>query len=68
MAKKIGFISESGKLQHDVLKSKIGGTFGNQEVSDKLDTACAVEKATVEDTVFDGIKCYYEKSGKPVIF
>lgn len=68
LAKKIGFIGENGEIQHDVLKTKIGATFGNQENSDKLDAACAVKKATVEDTVFESLKCYYEKTGKPILF
>lgn len=63
-AKKIGFVDENGDLQHDVLKAKAGAVLGDQKLADKLDAECALKKATVEDTVFEAVKCYFEKSGK----
>lgn len=66
-AKKIGFVNAAGELQHDVLKAKSAASLGDQALADKLDAECAIKKATVEDTVFDAVKCYYEKTGKPVL-
>lgn len=61
VAKKISFVDENGEINHTVVKSKLG------DGADKLDADCAVKKATVEDTVFDSLKCYYAKTGKSLL-
>lgn len=64
VAKKIGFVKASGEIDHAVLKAKSEAVLGDKALANKLDADCAVTKGTVEDTVFETVKCYYDKSGK----
>lgn len=67
LSKKIGFVNDKGELQHAVLIEKSTGVLGDKAQAEKLNSECAVQKSSLQDTVFDSMKCYHEKSGKPIL-
>lgn len=67
VSKRMSFLNDAGNLQHPVLKAKVGAVFEDQNLADKLDAECAVEKTTPQETIFELAKCYYEKNPKHVV-
>lgn len=66
VSKKIGFQSEDGKIQNEVLKTKVGAALGDQELANSLIGECAKESTSGPETAFQIIKCYYEKTPKHI--
>ncbi|KAJ8955677.1 hypothetical protein NQ318_008548 [Aromia moschata] len=67
VAKKIGFVNDAGDFQKDVMKTKISAVLGDEALAEKYIAECAVSKGTPQETAFQAIKCYYEKSRKSVV-
>lgn len=61
----IGFIDQSGQFQHDTIKAVTGQVLGDQGLADQIDAECAVPKSSLEETIYEHLKCLYAKSGKP---
>lgn len=67
LSKKIGLVNDAGEIQKEVLKAKATQVLGDEATADKLQEECLVKKTSTEDTVFDTLKCYYEKKGQTIL-
>nr|AUF72955.1 odorant-binding protein [Anoplophora chinensis] len=61
--KKEGFHNDAGELQKDFMRAKLLELFGDDATVDEM-MKCAVEKATPEETAFEGCKCMYAFKNK----
>ncbi|KAJ8970113.1 hypothetical protein NQ317_019659 [Molorchus minor] len=66
LAKKIGFMNDSGDIKKDVLKTKVGSVVGDDSLADKLIDQCAVKKSSPQETAYETVKCYSEKTSQRV--
>nr|AXO78385.1 odorant binding protein 7 [Xylotrechus quadripes] len=62
VAKRIGFLNEAGVIQEQLLKSKLSAALGDEALAQKLVSECAIKKDTPQDTAYETVKCYFEKS------
>lgn len=56
--KKMGFHTDAGGFQMDVIKAKLSSMVADQSLVDKI-LECAVEKGSPEDTAFEAAKCMH---------
>ncbi|XP_018565054.1 B2 protein [Anoplophora glabripennis] len=67
MFKRIGFMSEEGKIQRDVLRRKLVDVIKDEELADKLIGECVVEASTSQLTALESFKCFFTKTGLPIV-
>lgn len=65
MSKKIGFLSDDGKINKDVLKKAFSHTISDQSKVDEAVAKCAVEKDDPQDTAIALGKCIHDHAGHP---
>lgn len=67
VTKKLGLVSDGGEIHEDILNANAVQVLGDKALADKLQKECSAKKSTIEDTIFEKLKCYYAKSGPALL-
>nr|QUP79543.1 odorant binding protein 50 [Monochamus saltuarius] len=67
MFRRIGFINEEGKIQTDVLRRKLVDVIKDEELANSLIAECVVAASTPQLTASGSFKCFYTKTGLPIV-
>nr|QUP79512.1 odorant binding protein 19 [Monochamus saltuarius] len=56
-AKKIGIMNDSGDIQVDVFRAKLGDKIPDEVMLNEIIATCAIKKSTPEETIFELSRC-----------
>ncbi|XP_018565060.1 B1 protein-like [Anoplophora glabripennis] len=60
MNKRLGILNDSGEIQKDAMKEKLGKLITDEAKIEELTNSCSVEKSSPEDTALELTKCIYQ--------